>query len=320
VQLGAVIGAVSLALWATLGAAAPRPSIHLEVRRGPRAETCPSAEDMAALLVTRLGYSPVEADAADGVALEFRSEGDGLAVRLELSRAGQPPRSRELKDPDRSCVPLAAATAFAIAIAVDPQRARATPEAPTQPAPPQAPQPAAPAPPPPAPKEAPPSIAVGWELGVAGAGVLGAGPNPTAAALLHGGVSLDRFHMGLEARIDVPQTWRSGTGAVTSYLVLGNLVPCAALARFSLCVVLSAGALRAGSAGLVGSTNLSAPMVLLGARVGLMFRPLKWVQLTPWIDVGAALTRVTLTVDGAAVWVTPPLAGLVGVRFSVAAQ
>ncbi|MBK7859569.1 MAG: hypothetical protein IPJ65_13315 [Archangiaceae bacterium] len=305
--------------------AAPERAIALEVRRATGAEACPNREGVTALLVTRLGYSPVAPDAADRVTLEFRAERDGLSAKLELARAGQPVRSRELRDPDPACGPLAAAAAFAIALAVDPQHLRATPEPQPPPAvePPAlapaaaAPEPAPAAPPsPPVEEKAEPPI--GWQLGIGGAGVLGSAPDPTAAVVLHGGFSYRLFSLGFEARIDVPVSHAYGSGTITTYQLLGSLVPCLSFGRFSGCAVASAGALRASSTGLVGSANLSAPMVALGGRLAVSFRPVGWLLLTPWLDVLASLTRVTLSVDGAPVWATPALAGLLGLRFSLA--
>lgn len=315
---------VLLALLVGLGAA-PERAIALEVHRAAGAEACPNREGVTALLVTRLGYSPVAEASSDRVTLEFHSDRDGLSARLELARAGQPVRSRELRDPDPTCGPLAAAAAFAIAIAVDPQHLRANAE-PAKPAevepPPMAPAPAQPAPAP-APAPAPPvaesaAHRISWQLGIGGAGVLGSASSPTAAVLLHGGFSYRLFSLGLEARIDVPVSRTYGDGTITTYQLLGALVPCLSFGRFSGCAVASAGVLRASSTGLVGSTNVSAPMVALGGRLAVGFWPVGWLLLTPWLDVLVSLTRVTLAVDGAPVWSTPPLAGLLGLRLSLA--
>lgn len=296
-----------------------RPAVRLEVSRAAGAETCPDAAGLEALVVARLGYSPVQPGAAERMEVAFTSEPAGLVATVRRERPGHAVQTRALRDADRSCGPLAASAAFALALAVDPQTMTAPAPEPPPPSPAVAPTPEpkprviiAPAPPPEA-----PAWNVGWELGAGGAAALGAAPVVNATVVVHGGVHLDRWRLLAELRVDVPSTTPAGTGRVETHVIAGGLLPCVGLSRFLLCGVVGAGALRARSEGLSETAALSAPWAVVGARASVELELGRALRLAPWVDVLVPLTRVTLRVDGQPVWQTPVLGGLAGLRLSV---
>lgn len=299
------------------------PRVKFELRRGAGAEACPSQQDFESKVASRLGYSPFDATAAAQVVVEFSKAGRALRAQLTSTSSSGSVAQRQLEDGDPSCGPLAAAMVLAVAVAVDPHPLLPGPA--PEPAPAPEPQPPAPALAAPTPAVAPVATpaaesptAIAWEFGAGGGVAIGIAPTGVSGAvLLHASGAIGRGSLGLELRLDLPSTRPAGTGSVTSTLVLGTLLPCVGIDRFQVCAQVSAGALGASSSGLVGATSLSAPMVLVGGRVSAAFHLLRWLTVTPWVDVLGALTRVALVVDGAPVWVTPPASGLAGLRLSI---
>ncbi len=292
--------------------AGARPTATLQVQRGPGAEGCPSQEGFAELVTARLGYAPFSPDATIHARVEFSADARGRRVLLSLRSPGAEPSERELVDASTRCEPLAAAAALALSVAIDPEVLSPRPRQPLAPAPPAPPKvEQRPAPPP-----APP-MPLRWQLGVGAAVDVGAAPTVNGALVLHGGLQAGRAELGLELRVDLPSRWSAGAGDVSSQVIAGSVLPCFAFKALRGCGVLTVGALRAESRGLVGSTQLSAPLALAGLRLAAVLEPRPWLLVTPWVDVLAAITRVSLIVDGAPIWTTPALSGLAGVRVSV---
>ncbi len=330
-----------LMLLAVVAGAQPVASarVNLIVRRGSGAEACPDQADFEARVGSRLGYSPFEATAVGTIVVDFSRAGRSLRAQMTSTLPTGAVAKRRVEDGDLSCEPLTAAVVLAVSVAVDPhpRQTESTEPIPTPtpipvpiPVPVPAPDPApvpVPAPveetasapiprPAPSPPVAPVSIA--WQFGAAGGAALGVAPaGISGAVVLHASGAVGRAALGLELRLDLPSTRSASSGTVTSTGVMGSLVPCLGIDRFQVCAVLSAGVLGAQSAGLIRSANLSAPRVQLGGRLSATFHVVRWLVITPWVDVLGSLTQVALVVDGAPLWVTPPLSGLAGLRLSL---
>jgi hypothetical protein len=106
--------------------------------------------------------------------------------------------------------------------------------------------------------------------------------------------------LALEGRIDAPaSTSASGGGDVTSWLVLGSLVPCLHLGPVF-------------GSGVPHATSASAPWWAAGGRVGVLFALSDDVMLRVRTDVLANIDRATLQLNGGTAWPAPPVATSLG--------
>jgi hypothetical protein len=115
---------LALSSVATGEARVRKPPAHvvLDYRRLAGAERCPTKPELEAQVREILGRSPFARKAPRTVHCALRSEGPGLAARVQLldSRSGRVLGVRELSGSGPGCEELGGAVAFAIALAIDP--------------------------------------------------------------------------------------------------------------------------------------------------------------------------------------------------------
>lgn len=113
----------------------------------------------------------------------------------------------------------------------------------------------------------------------------------------------------IEGRIDAPaSTAARGGGEVSSWLLLGALVPCAHLGPLFGCGVVQVGSAQTTGGGVPQSRTESLGWRAAGGRLGLLFPLGKDLHLRFQADVLADLERMTLELNGNPAWQAPPLA------------
>ena len=347
----AIAIAIAIATMAAPVAAAPARTARLTYSRGAGASDCPDADVIRAGVAARLGYEAFDDRAELLVVATVSRVGHTLEARIEIGGAGgQVMAERKLVSRQNDCGELMSAMELAISIAIDPlagARPRVPPPsapAPPQPAPaPPSPSPAPPqpapapppspptviviheAPPPPAaPTPAVPSAPVGFQARVGILGMLGSAPAPALGATLQVSARRRLFSIGVEGRVDLSSTTGLYRGDVHSsdlhaWSLVGSLVPCASRGVLEGCALLTAGVIRASASNLVMSKEVSAPLLALGARVGVEVPFGNVLSAGIHLDVLAPLTETVLQIGGATVWTSAPISGAlgatVGVRF-----
>jgi hypothetical protein len=185
--------------------------VRLAWVRGRGADACANERQIAAQVIARLGRDPFRADAGRSIDVYVtHSDAGWLSEIFVRSEGGALEGSRTLASEASSCAGIEAASALAIALAIDPEAAarpetaRAAP--PPKPPPPltAAPTPLAPSPPPVPPPLPPPTIPIvdrAPQLGSSGMALraaIGFGVLPRAAA----GLSL-ASHWGVTSSLQI---------------------------------------------------------------------------------------------------------------------
>lgn len=289
------------------------------MERTAGAETCPDARALGEAVATRLGYDPFvhEGPARDLVLrVRFgRADGRLTGTVAAFDPAGAPKGEKTIVSGRGDCGELAEATTVTIAILLDPRTGLVRPTPETKPEP----NPLAPEKPPPPPPRAPAPArgpAVVPRLRVGGVGSVGALPEPSLAARAAVGLEARRWGVDLELRADLPRDATSGDQHVTTGLLLGALVPCLRRGIVEGCAVVAAGALRS-SADRGSPANETSFHLAVGPRLAVVVPLSDVLALQLHGDALMAVTRTTLHVDGAAVWTTPLVSGLLGAAVEV---
>jgi hypothetical protein len=320
--LSATVWAVIWGLSWGSARAQPRVSgIHLEVVHAEDTVGCPSEGEMSRAVAVSLGYDPfVPLGQADRVlSASFDLSPAGITTTLTLrTRDGKALGEQRLVFGGSSCREAAAGAELAITMAVDPPSSidsGFTPPVQT------APLPAVAAPdagsqgieasvePPPPSNDGP-----GFEASIGA--LLSYQSSPRLAVGFTAGFGLRWSHasVDLEARADLPtETAVSGGGSVRSALIFGTLAPCLRSGWFGGCGLLGAGIDQASGQGLSPSAHAVAPYLALGARAFADLELTGALRLQPRLDLWFPASRTTLTVEGAATWVTPPVSLALGV-------
>jgi len=313
----------AIALVAPRAALAADPQhFKLDYRVAEGVEGCPDEAGLRANVAARLGYDPFEPTAPRTLVTHIRRLGAGARSHIELrDEAG---KLRGVRDLDAStCADLTASTTFAIAVAIDPERASSprvpdpTPAAP----PPAAPPPAAPPPaaPPPAAPPPPTSPAAPWVPTVY-VSLFGAGLGPYAGFTGGGGagvvVARGPFAFGVEGRASIPSAARAGAGSVRTQLLGAAPLVCARVRAASLCAQGFLGAFQGAAEDVAAPEKATTFFATLGLRASYMFYPAlpAGVGLEPYLGGDVVLTRTRVTFRGEEVWSTSPLALEGGLR------
>lgn len=230
-----------------------------------------------------------------------------------------------VKDSERStrtfssadCREALESVALAIAVVVDPAVLLAPMPAPARPPTP------APAPPPPQPVSpvVPPTPTPPVPLHVGG-GVLGgfaAGLSATPTASFGAAVALRRaaLRLGLEGRAELPSSTQTGAQLISSFAVLGSLIPSWQSAHVRVGLPVSVGALFLTSEQGLAALRVTRPLVLVGPEVAARFAPLPWLGLEVFARVQLVATRVSVLSGPETVWVTWPVSLFVGLAGNV---
>jgi hypothetical protein len=217
-----------ISVWAAASPATAQPTEPLRVERGPGAETCPSAPELAARVEAIRGQPSA---AASNYSVEFMHDGHAYAAVLRSGENGSSLRS--LQSSAAECAALAQATAVTLALLFDADAARA--EAAEVPGPPAA---------GPRDEDSPPSAAAAAEvpppkprpqLGLAlGASLVEGLLRPWAPAFLGElNFSVDRLRFGLGAFWLPTQHSKLDPGTVELGLLAANARVCYAMHRNS---------------------------------------------------------------------------------------
>jgi len=310
--------------------ASATPSAKLTYSRGPGAETCPDESELRKAVAARLGYDPFFPWANKTIEAAITRGKRGFHGEVKVLDAdGLVRGARALDATSHDCSDMVRALALAISIALDDLGVEA-PAALVEPAPaPPDTTPAASSPSPPSsapspdrpPPEAPPPerrvIAVSLWLGPDLS--FGTAPDPAL------GLQIDlrlRYGLGsldLEARADLPASGgTSAQGQVSTYLVVGSLVPCVHWpAPVFACAVVTTGGFQESGVNLAVPRTASAPYLAAGARVGIEIPLSSHYFLLAHADALGVFLRHAVQIDGMNAFSLPALAGQVGLGAGV---
>lgn len=302
----------------------------LQITRGPGAERCPGAPEIAAAVSTALGRPGFvmagsgEAETSFAIAVDRVPQGFSASIRATGRRRGE----RTLTDEGLDCAGLGEALVTMLVIVLDPRTSAVTIEIPTPSTSPSAGLPAPPPPeegPPPEEDEAPrgitPSALSGLRVDAHASLALTRGLLPETAGGASGSLRLRTrrpFSLapGLLYVFDQERSFPPGTVAVS--LLSGSLSGCflpldrPQLPRLSVCLTPMAGALRGSGRGYEAPRSVTRPWVAVGAGAqidGDLLGPLGW---TLGGSVIAPLTREKLAIGGLGLVHDPPVIAFVG--------
>ncbi len=304
------------------------PTSKLVYSRSVDADSCPDEQVLRRAVAARVGYDPFFAYATRTIVASLARRGQAFAATVDLiDEGGVSHGARELRA-EGDCGELLEAVALAIAIAIDPQSLSRPASAALAPA---LDEPTAP-PPSPAvvvipprptsdaaaiPPSSPPSEAsmAPWSFDVSAglAGSVGFAPGPSAGLSLGADARWRWVSLGLEGRVDAPaSTSGSAGGTVTSWLVLGAIVPCAHLGSFFGCALVQAGSAQTSGSGVPDARTQSLPWLAAGGRIGAHVRMTDDTLLRLHADLVANLDPMTLQLYGGDVWPAPAVAASLG--------
>jgi hypothetical protein len=300
------------------------PTSKLLYSRSNDASSCPDEEALRQAVADRVGGDRFSPSGTQTIVVSVFRRGSPFVATVALVDESGVSHPRELHV-EGSCGELLDAVALAIAIAIDPQSlARsATPPPPPTPSEPVAtlpPPAAAPILPPPAPKEQPlgpvgePSAPMPVrpaplmiEARTGAVASLGTAPGPAVGLALGAEVRWRALSVALEGRVDAPSSMpASGGGEVSSWLVLGAIVPCFHQGPFFGCLVEQAGSVQTSGSGVSVTHAKSVPWRATGGRVGARLPFSETVEVQIHGDLVANLDPMTLVLDGAQVFKAPP--------------
>jgi hypothetical protein len=276
---------------------------------------CPDETTFRDLVSARLGYDPFVASAAALVVVEIGSKAGRLEGRAEVQQSSLPSATRSLSASPRECEPLATALATAVAIALDatthrardeqalsPTRAAALPVSSIdtpEPEPPAAPRS----------REAEDAQRTFWLGSLGGSAATAVGPGPMLG--LEAGLSARRRALSLEVSARAESTVGVARGTVGDRLeanvFAGTLSPCAHFGAFAGCVFARLGVFQGRAPDVTNPKVDSLLYAAVGFRAAYAI-PLGRAFWLRWaLEGGAPLVRTTLTIDGTAAWVAPPV-------------
>lgn len=298
----------------------------LQITRGPGAERCPGAPEIAAAVSTALGRPGFvtagsgDAETSFGIAVDRDSQGFSASIRATGRRRGE----RTLTDEGLDCAGLGEALVTMLVIVLDPRTAAVTIEIPTRVAPP-SPSPPPEEGPPPEEEEAPrgitPSAPSPLRVDAHASLALTRGLLPETAGGVSGGLRLRTrrpFSVtpGLLYVFEQERSFPPGTVAVS--LLSGSLSGCflpldrPQLPRLSVCLTPMAGALRGSGRGYEAPRSVTRPWIAIGAGAqidGDLLGPLGWTLGGSMI---APITREKLAITGLGLVHDPPVVAFVG--------
>jgi hypothetical protein len=293
----------------------------------PEGASCPDRTAFASSVATRLGYDPFDGagDQKKALRVRLRRERSKMIADLHVEGAAGEPADKTLTSEQGACDELAAASALAAALLLDPRAM--FPKPPPKPAPATGPSLDSRSPgtwpwyePPPLPHERPqpppepePDPAR-VHLGVSALGCVGCAPAVSSGASVFAGLSRGRFGVELGGRADLPTSATSPAGReVSSSLVLGELFPHLRLGLLRPGLLGAAGALFGNS----GGDRQVSTWAAAGARVAVELPVGDTFFLRGALDGLFVLNRVSLRVDGAELWSTPAFVSTLGLGAGV---
>jgi hypothetical protein len=130
---------------------------------------------------------------------------------------------------------------------------------------------------------------------------------------------LPHYSLGLEVRGNLPshQTVPEG-GTISTWQLVGAVVPCYRVGLFSGCGLIGVGAQWASGQGLQPSMSQITPYFAIGARIAADLPLESWLWVRPEVDLWVPTNRTTLTVADVFVWRTPAASPVVAVALVAA--
>jgi len=314
--------------------ASATPSARLVYSRSADAASCPDEAALRRAVASRVGYDAFFPWAQRTiVAAIVRREGSFVATVDLVDEGGIDHGAHELHT-DGACVDLLDAVALALAIAIDPHSALATPAARVQTAPPpEAPPPETPPPislptfappdskpqsPEPPPHAAPrdrqktPALALEASAGVVAS--VNMAPSVSFGGTLGTALRASWFSIGLEGQFDAPASGSAlGTPKVTTWAAIAAVLPCAHVGPAFVCAVGQAGTLQSSADSVQGSHSSSTVWGAAGGRVGVVLPVTNQLSVRVRADVLRDLSPTTLTVAGTFPWTASAVAGSLGI-------
>ena len=326
VRCAVALAVVVPALLGTLPAHAT-PTSRLVYSRSSDADSCPDEQALRRAVAARVGYDPFFAWATRTIVASVVRRNQAFVATVDLvDEKGVSHGARELRG-EGECGELLDAVALAIAIAIDPQSL-------SRPNPPPSPPPSEPAVAPPAeviaPAAAPSDTApagpplasasdlhadsIAFEASAGAVASTGVAPGPAVGFALGAALRLHAFSFGLEGRIDTPASATApGGGDVSSWVVLGAVVPCLHLGPVFGCAIMQVGSAQTSGSGVSNTHSESLPWWATGGRLGVLFHMSEDTLLRVRTDVVANLDRQTLQLNGGDAWPAPPVAASLGI-------
>jgi hypothetical protein len=307
-------------------------SARLVYVRGPGAEKCPGEEALRAAVGTRLGYDPFFAWAHDTLFVEITRSGAAFFARIQLVDDHNMQRgARDISVKGEDCSAVIDAIGLTTSLTIDPSNVMGAVSSSSAP-PPRDPDPL----PSPSPAGFPPDVpSLGAELpsearvparplqpeppsahvGLGAIGSLGGAPAPAIGAALFAGLAWRAWSLDVEARADLPATGDGepqSSSRVTSWLMVGSIVPCLHLRIAFGCAVASGGALGATSSAVLHGDAYGS-WGAFGARAGVEVPLSRTWSLRGYAELLVPfLTPRTLTIDHAEAYRFNPFSGDVG--------
>lgn len=318
----------ALVLWALVVNAAPRLEYTREV------PSCPDAAGLQRLVAERLGAEPFDPNGSRVMKVTIVKTSDGMTSSVRLYDAdGTVVGERVLSGKGEVCDELAASTALAMAVAVDPfALTRPTPE--KQSAPPIADLPSPPAPPLPIPDaeplplarrrtpepivvEATPEGALWLGLG----GGANAGEVPAIAALFHLEAAWERqsWAVGLRAAASSVATLPFGAGQIQGNNLSVGPFFCLQSKYVGICGTTRLGPLFAKATGLLNSTSESAFWMAIGVEPYVELGLSAWLRARLRLGVALQPVRTVLLVGPERAWDMPSISGTLSLSFHIRA-
>jgi hypothetical protein len=304
--------------------------IRLDARRESGAEGCPDEQQLQRAVAERLGENPFSSDASRAVVVRWRNQGGVFSSEVTVTGASSAPAgSKRLTSTATDCNDLAASTALALALIIDPLSisrppAQVEPELQPPPPPPPTPPLEEPLPPtPPAPLVGvdepaltrPPAPSTGgfWLGGEAGVSADEV-PNVSATVSFSLAVSWATGMFGGRATFVVPGSKAFDEGSVAATVVGVGPFLCLGSSRVGGCAAVRLGATYAWASGYADST-FSGAAASLAFSLGpyLDFAPTSNLKLRFFANALLQPVATTLLVRGAVAWRTPIFALNVGV-------
>lgn len=131
---------------------------------------------------------------------------------------------------------------------------------------------------------------------------------------LFGGLRWPIWSAALELRADAPagRNASSGGGSVSSWLVLGAIVPCLHVGWASFCAVGELGTLQAQGSGVTNPAAGSSLLAFAGLRAGAELALSRSIALRARAEGLIDLHQPTLDLGSLQVWSAPVVAGTLG--------
>jgi len=312
-RLPAILSVTLLTLVTSAGSARADQTARLVYARGVGADTCPDEASLRAAVSARLGYEPFRAVAPLTIIASVSHVGGVFHgdVRL-LGDKGDEVGSRSIGEGNERCDEVVSALALSISVAIDPLllvRPPAPNPAPAVAPPPvpRSPEPPPPPPPPPPPARPAPAPVATEErpaapqpfVALAVLASIATAPVSSFGFTAGGGYRIGRFSLGAEARADIPSSG-SGAASVSSFLLLGTLLPCVHISVAFGCVAGSAGVITASSSGVAQPGTDRAVYGAIGPRVGAELPVSTHLGVRASVDLGVPLVDHSFVLAGVA--------------------